>query len=179
MTNLQNKHKTQIIPSLLKDLSCTNEWQLPRLEKIVVNFGLGEALKNSVALEKTIENLKDITGQAPVVAKARKAISNFNIREGDKIGVYVTLRGDKMWDFLDKLVNFALPRVKDFRGVSNKSFDESGNYSLGLKEQTIFSEVELGKIDKLRSFELSIVIKNSTKEKSYKLLSYLGMPFVK
>lgn len=163
----------------MQEFALKNFMQLPKLEKIVINFGLGEALKNAMAIEKTIEDIRSITGQAPVVAKAKKAIANFKIREGDSIGCYVTLRGDKCWDFLDRFVNIALPRLKDFRGLSRKSFDAAGNYSIGLKEQTIFPEIDSGAIDKLRGFEVTMVIRNSDNLKSYTFLKHLGIPFEK
>lgn len=179
MNNLQSKYQKELMQKLMEELNIKNEWALPRMSKIVVNFGLGEALENANALEKTVENIREMTGQHPVIARAKKAIANFKIKEGDKIGCYVTLRGDRMWNFFDRLVNIALPRVKDFRGLSTKSFDAAGNYSLGLKEQTVFPEVDGTKIDKLRGFEISIVIENSDKDKSKKYLTSLGMPFEK
>ncbi len=178
MTNLQNKFKTELAKELLTELNVENLFALPKLEKIVVNFGLGEALKNATALENTVEVIKQMTGQAPVITKARKDISNFSLREGSKIGCMVTLRRDKMWDFLDRTMNIALPRVKDFRGLLKK-FDKAGNYTIGFKEQTVYPEVDGTKLDKLRGFEITIVIKNSNPEKSLKFLQKLGMPFVK
>jgi large subunit ribosomal protein L5 len=179
MAKLRQKYNNEIAPKLMEDLKVTNKFALPKLEKIVINVGLGEALKNASAMERVIEDIVSISGQRPIVSKAKKSISNFSLREGDKIGCYVTMRGERAWDFLDRFVNLSLPRVKDFRGVSKKSFDSSGNYSLGFKDLSMFPEVDTTKIDKIRGFEVTFVIKNSNKDKSIKMLEYLGMPFDK
>jgi len=179
MSKLRQKYKEQVETELLKELKITNVMDLPRLEKIVINVGLGEALKNAAAMERVVEDLGVITGQRPVIAKAKKSISNFSLREGDKIGSFVTLRGQKAWDFLDRFVNLSLPRVKDFRGVSRKSFDHAGNYNLGFTDMSMFPEVDTTKVDKIRGFQVTFVIRNSSKEKSILFLGKLGMPFDK
>jgi len=153
--------------------------QTPRIEKVVVNIGVGEALDNPKALEAAVNDLTIITGQKPVVTAAKKAISNFKLREGRQIGVKVTLRGEKMWAFLDRLINIALPRVRDFRGVSAEAFDGRGNYTLGLQEQLIFPEIQYDKIDKVRGMEVSIVTTAKDDEQARLLLSKFGMPFRK
>ncbi len=153
--------------------------QVPRIEKVVVNIGLGEALDNPKALEAGVGDLTIITGQKPVTTKARKSIANFKLREGRLIGAKVTLRGDRMWAFLDRLLNIALPRVRDFRGVSANAFDGRGNYTLGLKDQLVFPEIEYDKIDKLRGMEVTIVTSAKTDEQARALLQLLGMPFSK
>jgi len=179
MAKLRQKYKEEIVPVLMKELNISNVMDLPKLDKVVINVGLGEALKNAAALERVVDDLKDITGQMPVVSKAKKSISNFSLRQGDKIGAFVTLRGDKAWDFLDRFVNLSLPRVKDFRGVSRKSFDNAGNYSLGFTDMSMFPEVDTTRIDKIRGYQVTFVIKNSTKDKSVSFLGKLGMPFDK
>jgi large subunit ribosomal protein L5 len=151
--------------------------QVPRLDKIVVNVGLGEALQNAKALDATVEDVMTITGQRPIVTRARKSIASFKVREGNPIGVKVTLRGDRMWDFLDRLCNVALPRQRDFRGISPDAFDGRGNYSLGLREQLIFPEIDYDKIDKIRGLEITVVTTAQTDEEGFLLLRHLGMPF--
>jgi large subunit ribosomal protein L5 len=153
--------------------------QVPRISKVVVNVGVGEALDNAKALEAAVSDMTLVTGQKPVITKARKSIANFKLREGRQIGVKVTLRGDRMWAFLDRLVNIALPRVRDFRGVSPDAFDGRGNYTLGLREQLVFPEIEYDKIDKLRGLEISIVTTARNDEEGRQLLTMLGMPFKK
>jgi large subunit ribosomal protein L5 len=153
--------------------------QVPRLEKVVVNIGVGEALDNAKALESAVTDITRITGQKPIITKARKSIANFKLREGRAIGVKVTLRGERMWAFFDRLVNVALPRVRDFRGISPNSFDGRGNYTLGLHEQLVFPEIDYDKIDKLRGFEVTIVTTAGTDEEGLQLLTMLGMPFRK
>ena len=165
------------MPTLAKDLGYQNVMQVPRLEKIVVNVGVGEALQNAKALDATVEDLKIITGQMPIVRRARKSIASFKLREGNPIGVKVTLRGNRMWDFLDRLCNIALPRQRDFRGISPDSFDGRGNYSLGLREQLVFPEIDYDKIDKIRGMEITIVTTAGTDEEGFQLLRHLGMPF--
>jgi large subunit ribosomal protein L5 len=176
---LKKRYKEEIAPALMKSLNLTNVMQVPRLQKIVVNIGVGEALENAKALDAAVEDLTKITGQKPVITKARKSIANFKLREGRAIGVKVTLRGERMWSFFDRLMNIALPRVRDFRGISPNSFDGRGNYTLGLREQLVFTEIEYDKIDKVRGLEISIVTSAGTDEEGRELLSMLGMPFRK
>jgi large subunit ribosomal protein L5 len=160
-----------------KELGYENVMQVPRLEKIVVNVGVGEALQNAKALDATVHDITIITGQKPIVTRARKSIANFKLREGNPIGVKVTLRGNRMWDFLDRLCNIALPRQRDFRGISPDSFDGRGNYSLGLREQLVFPEIDYDEIDKIRGMEIAIVSTAQTDEEGLYLLRHLGMPF--
>ena len=179
MNRLKERFQKEIVPALQEELGLANVHQVPKLEKIVVNIGLGEALDNPKALEAAVEDMTKITGQKPVVTKARKSIANFKLREGRLIGAKVTLRGEKMWAFWDRLVNIALPRVRDFRGVSDNSFDGRGNYTLGLREQLIFPEIEYDKIDKVRGMELTVVTTAETDDQARILLQMLGMPFRK
>jgi large subunit ribosomal protein L5 len=160
-----------------KELGYENVMQVPRLEKIVVNVGVGEALQNAKALDATVQDITTITGQKPIVTRARRSIANFKLREGNPIGVKVTLRGNRMWDFLDRLCNIALPRQRDFRGISPDSFDGRGNYSLGLREQLVFPEIDYDKIDKIRGMEIAIVTTAQTDEEGLHLLRHLGLPF--
>jgi len=176
---MHERYKTEIVPALRKSFDFKNIMQVPRIEKIVVNIGMGEALDNPKALEAAVSDLTIITGQKPVTIKARKSIANFKLREGRLIGTKVTLRGDRMWSFLDRLVNTALPRVRDFRGVSANAFDGRGNYTLGLRDQLIFPEIEYDKIDKLRGMEVTIVTTAKTDDQARALLQMLGMPFSK
>src|SRR5512135_2723916 len=176
---LQERYKTEVAPSLMKALNMDNPMEVPRIKKIVVNIGVGEALDNAKALDAAVSDLTQITGQKPVVQKARKSIANFKLREGRAIGVKVTLRGERMWSFLDRLLNIALPRVRDFRGVSANSFDGRGNYTLGLRDQLVFPEIEYDKIDKLRGMEVTIVTSAKNDEQARALLQMLGMPFGK
>lgn len=162
-----------------KKFGYENDMAVPTLEKIKVNVGLGEALANKKSLEQMVEVLSQVTGQRPVITKAKVAISNFKIKIGDEIGVTVTLRGDRMWYFLEKLINIVLPRVRDFRGVSPKSFDGRGNYSLGIKEHTVFPEIDPNKVDKIRGLGISIVTTANTDEEGRELLKLMGMPFTK
>ena len=177
MARLKDLYQEQIVPTLLKELGYQNVMQVPRLEKIVVNVGVGEALQNARALDATVQDIMTITGQKPIVTRARKSIASFKLREGNPIGVKVTLRGSRMWDFLDRLCNVALPRQRDFRGISPDSFDGRGNYSLGLREQLVFPEVDYDKIDKIRGMEITIVTSAQSDEEGFLLLRYLGMPF--
>jgi large subunit ribosomal protein L5 len=179
MNRLQEQYKNEIAPALLKELGLKNVMQIPKISKVVVNIGVGEALDNPKALDAAVNDLTIITGQKPVVIAAKKAISNFKLREGRQIGVKVTLRGEKMWAFLDRLINVALPRVRDFRGISADSFDGRGNYTLGLTEQLIFPEIQYDKIDKVRGMEISIVTTAETDDHARQLLSKFGMPFRK
>jgi large subunit ribosomal protein L5 len=176
---LKDRYQQEIVPALMKALSLDNIMEVPRIVKVVVNIGVGEALDNAKALDAAVGDLTQITGQKPVITKARVSIANFKLREGRAIGVKVTLRGDRMWAFIDRLVNIALPRVRDFRGVSADSFDGRGNYTLGLREQLVFPEIEYDKIDKLRGLEISIVTTARNDQAGRQLLSMLGMPFKK
>jgi large subunit ribosomal protein L5 len=180
MYRLQEKYQTEVRDQLMQEFSLGNVMQVPRVEKIVVNVGVGsETQDNSKALDAAVGDMTIITGQKPVVAKARKSISNFKLREGKPIGVKVTLRGQRMWAFLDRLVNVALPRVRDFRGVPSESFDGRGNYTLGLREQLVFPEIEYDKIDKVRGLEITVVTTAGDDEQGRRLLQLLGMPFTK
>jgi large subunit ribosomal protein L5 len=174
---LKDKYTSDVIPALNKHFGYTNPNQVPRLEKIVVNIGLGEALTNAKAVDAAIGDLQLITGQKPIVTRAKRSIAQFRVRTGNPIGVKVTLRGERMWDFLERLTRLALPRIRDFRGVPGKSFDGRGNYSLGLREQLAFPEIDYDKVDRLRGLEISIVTTAKTDEESKKLLELLGMPF--
>ena len=177
MPRLKELYREHIVQTLVKDLGYQNVMQVPRLEKIVVNVGMGEALQNARALDAAVEDITTITGQRPIVTRARKSIATFKLREGNPVGVKVTLRGNRMWDFLDRLCNVALPRQRDFRGISPDSFDGRGNYSLGLREQLVFPEIDYDKIDKIRGMEITIVTSAQTDEEGYQLLRHLGMPF--
>lgn len=178
-SRLREKYNDQVVSALTEKFNYDNVMQVPKLEKVVVNIGVGEAKDNPKTLESAVRDLTTITGQKPVVTKAKKSIANFKIREGMNLGCKVTLRGEKMYEFLDKLMNIALPRVRDFRGVSDKSFDGRGNYSLGLKEQLIFPEIEYDDIDTLRGMNIVVVTTAQTDEEAKALLEELGMPFVK
>jgi large subunit ribosomal protein L5 len=175
--DLKNRYKEEIVPALMQTLNLENVMQVPKIEKVVVNVGVGEALDNPKALDSAVEDLTMITGQRPVITRARKSIANFKLREGRAIGAKVTLRGERMWSFLDRLMNIALPRVRDFRGVSANSFDGRGNFTLGLREQLVFTEVNYDTIDKVRGLEVSIVTSAGTDEEGRTLLRMLGMPF--
>jgi large subunit ribosomal protein L5 len=179
MNRMRERYQKEITPALLKAFSFTNVMQVPRVEKVVVNIGAGEALDNPKALDAAISDLTTIVGQKPVATKARKSIANFKLREGRLIGAKVTLRGERMWAFLDRLLNIALPRVRDFRGVSPNAFDGRGNYTLGLRDQLVFPEIEYDKIDKVRGMEVTIVTTAKTDEHARALLQMLGMPFGK
>jgi large subunit ribosomal protein L5 len=176
---LKERYGDEIVPALAKSLNMDNIMQVPRVEKVVVNIGVGEAMDNAKALDAAVADMTQITGQKPIVTRARKSIANFKLREGRQIGVKVTLRGDRMWAFLDRLMNIALPRVRDFRGISPNSFDGRGNYTLGLREQLVFPEIDYDKIDKIRGMEVSIVTSARTDEEGRQLLQLLGMPFKK
>lgn len=177
MNRMQEFYKKDVAPALLKHFGFKNVMQAPRLEKIVINIGLGEAMDNPKALEAATSDLAQIAGQKPIQTKARKSISNFKLREGRLIGVKVTLRGARMWAFFDRLINIALPRVRDFRGISANSFDGRGNYTLGLKDQLVFPEIEYDKIDKLRGMEITLVTSAKNDNEARALLKMLGMPF--
>jgi large subunit ribosomal protein L5 len=174
---LHLRYRDEVAPALQKEFSYSNPMEVPRLAKIVVNIGLGEALSNAKALDAAVGDLAAITGQKPIVTRARRSIAQFRVRTGNPIGAKVTLRGQRMWDFLERLTRLALPRIRDFRGVPDKSFDGRGNYSLGLREQLAFPEIDYDKIDKLRGLEVSIVTTARTDEESKRLLQLLGMPF--
>jgi large subunit ribosomal protein L5 len=174
---LRRRHHDEVSPQLMREFGHSNAMQVPTLSKIAVNIGLGEALTNGRAIDTATEDLMAITGQRPVVTRARRAVSNFRLREGNPIGLALTLRGDRMWDFYDRLVNIALPRVRDFRGVSPNSFDGRGNFALGLTEQLIFPEVSFDSIDRVRGFQVNVITSAATDEEGKRLLELLGMPF--
>ena len=176
-TRLQDRYRAEVVPALTRHFSYGNPMEVPRLTKIVINVGLGEALQNAKAIDAATGDLATITGQKPIVTRARRSIAQFRLRTGNAIGAKVTLRGDRMWDFLDRLTALSLPRIRDFRGVPAKSFDGRGNYTLGLREQLAFPEVDYDKVDRLRGLEISIVTTAKTDEESRKLLELLGMPF--
>ena len=179
MNRMQDTYNKEVVPALRKAFDFTNIMQVPRIEKIVINIGMGEALDNPKSLEAAVADLTIITGQKPIMNKARKSIANFKLREGRLIGTKVTLRGYRMWAFLDRLLNTALPRVRDFRGVSANAFDGRGNYTLGLHDQLIFPEIEYDKIDKLRGMEVTIVTTAKNDDQARVMLKLLGMPFSK
>jgi large subunit ribosomal protein L5 len=176
---MKERYQNEVVPALMKSLKMSNIMEVPRIKKVVVNIGVGEALDNAKALDAAVSDLTQITGQKPVVTKARKSIAAFKLREGRSIGVKVTLRGERMWSFLDRLMNIALPRVRDFRGISADAFDGRGNYTLGLREQLVFPEIDYDKIDKLRGLEITIVTTARTDDEGRQLLQLLGMPFKK
>ncbi|MDO4178219.1 MAG: 50S ribosomal protein L5 [Phascolarctobacterium sp.] len=178
-TRLQEKYLSEVVPALQDKFQYSNVMQLPKLEKVVINMGVGEAVANSKALESAVIDMTAIAGQKPVITKAKKSIANFKVRQGMPLGAKVTLRGDRMYYFLDKLMNLALPRVRDFRGVSATAFDGRGNYALGLKEQLIFPEIEYDKVDKVRGMDIIIVTTAQTDEEARELLRLLGMPFAR
>ena len=176
---LKTRYLEEIRPTLVNDLKYANTMQAPKLEKIVVNIGIGEAIQNSKALDAATADLQSITGQKPITKKAKKSIAQFRLREGMTVGIMVTLRGDRMYEFLDRLCNAALPRLRDFQGVPTRSFDGRGNYSLGLREQLVFPEIDYDKIDKLRGLEITIVTSARTDQESRRLLELMGMPFAR
>ena len=176
---LKERYQTEIVPDLGKSLNLENVMQVPRVQKVVINIGVGEALENSKALDAAVNDVTQIAGQKPIITRARTSIANFKLREGRAIGVKVTLRGEKMWAFLDRLMNVALPRVRDFRGISTNSFDGRGNFTLGLREQLVFPELDYDKIDKIRGMEVTIVTSARTDDEGRQLLQMLGMPFKK
>ena len=179
MNPLKEKYKNEVGPVLMKELGFTNLNELPQISKVAVNIGMGEALDTPKSLDAAVIDLRTITGQQPVVTKASKSIAAFKLREGREIGAKVTLRGDRMWAFLDRLINIALPRVRDFRGISPDSFDGRGNYTLGLREQLIFPEIEFDKVDKVRGLEITIVTTAGSDDRARLMLGLLGMPFRK
>ena len=177
MSQFKTFYDETVVPKLKEKCKYTNTMQIPKIEKIVINMGLGEAIHNIKIIDSAVEELKQISGQQPVVTRAKKSIASFKLREGMPIGCMVTLRKKRMYDFLNKLVNVALPRVRDFRGISGKAFDGAGNYSLGVKEQLIFPEIEYDKIDKIKGLNVSIVTTAKTNEEGKELLKLMGMPF--
>ena len=178
-TRLQEKYLSEVVPALQDKFQYKNVMEIPKLEKVVINMGVGEAVSNTKSLENAVGDMTKIAGQKPVITKAKKSIANFKVRQGMPLGAKVTLRGDRMYYFLDKLMNLALPRVRDFRGVSATAFDGRGNYALGLKEQLIFPEIEYDKVDKVRGMDIIIVTTAQTDEEARELLKLLGMPFAR
>jgi large subunit ribosomal protein L5 len=176
---LQERYREEIVPALMKEFGYKNVMQAPRLEKVTLNVGLGEAVQNAKALDAASSDIATVTGQHPVITRAKKSIANFKLREGMPIGVMVTLRGSRMWEFLDRALNAALPRIRDFQGVSPNSFDGRGNYSMGIREQVIFPEIEYDKIDKVRGMQLTICTTAKSDEEGQRLLEMLGMPFAR
>jgi large subunit ribosomal protein L5 len=176
-SRLHERYERDVVPALVRDFSYKNPMQVPRLSKVSVNVGVGEAIANSKALDATVRDVSIITGQRPIIKKARKSIAQFKLREGMQIGVSVTLRGERMWEFLDRLMNAALPRTRDFRGVPSRSFDGRGNFTLGLREQLIFPEISYDQVDKARGLEVSIVTTAATDQEARRMLELLGMPF--
>ena len=179
MTRMKQKYVSEVAPALMKKFGYKSPMQIPKLDKVVVNVACGEAKENSKILDAVITDLTTITGQKPIVCNAKKAVANFKIRQGMAVGVKVTLRGDKMYEFVDRLFNVALPRVRDFRGINGNAFDGRGNYSMGLKEQLIFPEIEYDKIDKIRGMDISFTTTAKTDEEAKELLTLLGAPFAK
>ncbi|NLW45506.1 MAG: 50S ribosomal protein L5 [Syntrophomonadaceae bacterium] len=177
MVRLKERYLKEIVPKLMEKFAYRNAMQVPKIEKVVLNMGVGEAIQNPKSLDGAVEDLTAISGQKPVITRAKASIAGFKLREGMAIGCKVTLRGDRMYDFLDKLINVALPRVRDFRGVSPKAFDGRGNYTLGIREQLIFPEIDYNKIDKIRGLEVVIVTTAKTDEEARELLRLMGMPF--
>ena len=178
MTRMKVKYKDEVAPALMKKFEYKSVMQLPKIEKVVVNVGCGDARDNLKAIEAVVKEISQITGQKAVITKARKSVANFKLREGMPVGVKVTLRQDKMWEFLDRLFNVALPRVRDFRGISANSFDGRGNYALGLKEQLVFPEIDYDKIEKIRGMDIVICTTANTDEEARELLSLMGAPFI-
>ena len=176
-SRLKEKYINEVVPALMEKFQYKNVMEVPKLEKIVINMGIGDAKDNPKALESAVKELSLITGQKPIVTKAKKSIANFKLRKGMNVGTKVTLRGERMYDFLDKLMNISLPRVRDFRGISPSSFDGRGNYALGIKEQLIFPEIEYDKVDKIRGMDVTFVTTAKTDEEARELLRLLGMPF--
>jgi large subunit ribosomal protein L5 len=176
-SQLHERYRSEVVPALQKQFEYANPNQVPRVAKIVVNIGLGEALTNAKSLDAALGDLTAITGQKPIVTKAKRSIAQFRVRTGNSIGAKVTLRGERMWDFLERTTMLALPRIRDFRGVPGRSFDGRGNYTMGLREQLAFPEIDYDKVDRLRGLEISIVTTAKTDEESRKLLELLGMPF--
>jgi len=177
MSRLRDRYSKDVAPTLAKEFGYKNVMAIPKIEKVVVNMGLGEATGNAKIVDTGVDEIARLTGQKPVITRAKKSIAQFKVRKGMPIGVMVTLRGDRMWEFLDRLISIALPRVRDFRGVSTRGFDGRGNYTLGLKDQLLFPEIDYMKVDKARGMNISVVTTAKTDEESRKLLQLLGMPF--
>jgi large subunit ribosomal protein L5 len=177
LPRLQDRYRQDVVPALTKEFSYDNVMQVPKVTKIVLNIGLGEALQNAKSIDAAVADLTAIAGQKPVVTRAKKSIANFKLRAGQPIGAMVTLRGPRMYEFLDRLINVALPRIRDFRGVNRRSFDGRGNYSIGLREQIMFPEIDYDRVDKLRGLEISVVTSARTDAEGYALLKQFGMPF--
>lgn len=176
---LKKRYREEVAPALIEEFSYANKMQAPRVEKVILNIGLGEATQDSKVLDAASTDIATISGQKPVITRARRSIANFKVREGNAIGVMVTMRGSQMWEFLDRLLNATLPRIRDFRGVSPKAFDGRGNFSLGVQEQLIFPEIDYDKIDRVRGMQINIVTSARTDEEGTRLLELLGMPFSK
>jgi len=176
-SRMHQRYLRDVVPALVRDFNYQNPMQVPRVAKVSVNVGVGEAIANAKALDATVRDVSIITGQKPVIKKARKSIAQFKLREGQNVGVMVTLRGERMWEFLDRLMNAALPRTRDFRGVPSRSFDGRGNFTLGLREQLIFPEINYDQVDKARGLEVSIITTATTDQEAKRLLELLGMPF--
>lgn len=174
---LKEKYRQEVLPALQKEFNYSNVMQVPKVHKVVINIGMGEALQNAKAMDNAVRDLTDITGQKPVVTKAKRSVAAFKLREGNSIGCMVTLRGDRMFYFLDKLMNVALPRLRDFQGISPDAFDGRGNYTLGIREQLVFPEVDYDKVDKVRGMEITVVTTARTDEEGRRLLKLMGMPF--
>ncbi len=179
MARMQDKYLNEVVPALKEKFRYKNVMEVPKLEKVVINMGLGDCKDNSKALEAAVIDLGIIAGQRPVVTKAKKSVANFKVREGQNVGAKVTLRSDRMYEFCDKLFNIALPRVRDFRGLSNKSFDGRGNYAFGIKEQLIFPEIDYDKVEQIRGMDIMFVTTAKTDEEAHELLSLLGLPYAK
>jgi large subunit ribosomal protein L5 len=178
-SRMKEKYLKEIVPTLTKDFSYKNPMQVPGVHKVVVNIGMGEAIQNAKAMDAAVSDLSAITGQRPVITRAKRSVAAFKLREGMQIGCMVTLRGERMYHFLDKLLNVALPRIRDFQGISSEAFDGRGNYTLGLREQLVFPEIDYDKVDKMRGMEISIVTTARTDEEGRQLLKLMGMPFKK
>jgi large subunit ribosomal protein L5 len=174
---MREKYQRDVVPALMKDFNFGNIMQVPRVEKVVLNIGMGEALQNSKSMDAALGDLTAIAGQKPVITRAKKSIAAFKVRQGMPIGAMVTLRGERMFEFLDRLISIALPRIRDFRGVSRRSFDGRGNYSIGLREQIVFPEIDYDKVDKLRGLEVAIVTSARNDNEGFALLKHMGMPF--
>ncbi len=179
LSRLKERYRQEVVPALIKEFGYSNVMQVPRLEKILVNVGLGEAIQNPKALDSAAEDVATITGQRPVITRAKRSIANFKVRAGMPIGVTVTVRGERMYELFDRMVNAALPRIRDFQGVSPYSFDGRGNYSLGIKEQMIFPEIEYDKIERIRGLQVTVVTTAGTDEEGKRLLELMGMPFAR
>ena len=177
LPRLKQRYRDEVAPALMQEFAYTNVMQVPSLTKVVLNIGLGEALQNANALDAVAQDFATITGQKTVITRAKRSIANFKIREGNPIGVMVTVRGDRMWEFMDRLINATLPRIRDFRGVSSKAFDGRGSFSLGVREQLIFPEIEYDKVDRVRGFQINIITTARNDEQGKRLLELLGMPF--